>query len=101
MKRTGKSFRPAFPRAVNDKLTAAGLRRALNPPHDDTQDILHGVTVKDPFRPLEKLDAAETTAWEARENQKYKDFVRSTEAVEAEVIAFLNNARPKGMREGM
>jgi len=62
----GKSKRPAF--------TKAALKRALNPPHDDTQAILHGKLVKDPFRPLENLDAPETKAWVARHNQRFEDY---------------------------
>ncbi len=76
----GKSKRPAF--------TKAALKRALNPPHDDTQAILHGKLVKDPFRPLENLDAPETKAWVARHNQRFEDYMRDVKHVEAEVIEF-------------
>jgi len=89
----GKSKRPAF--------TKAALKRALNPPHDDTQAILHGKLVKDPFRPLENLDAPETKAWVARHNQRFEDYMRDVKHVEAEVIEFFKNAQPRGMRETM
>lgn len=88
-----KSPRSAFSRK--------SLRRALFPPHDDTQDVLHGVTVKDPFRPLEKLTAKETAAWVARQNKNFDDFMAPVKSVEDEVIKFFNDAAPKGMRETM
>src|ERR1035437_57218 len=94
-------LRHHFSRAANDNISGKRLNRALNPPHDNTEEILHGVTVKDPFRPLEKLDAAETAAWTARENKRFEDFMLPAKNAEAEALAFLSNARPKGMSESM
>ena len=99
MQKDKKSIRPAFSGTAH--VTAAGLRRALDPPHDNTQDVLHGVTVKDPFRPLENLTAPETVAWMARENQKVDDFMQAGKSVEAQVMAFFEKTRPRGMRETM
>ncbi len=101
-----KSLRSHFFHAANDnikspELSKKGLERALNPPHDGTEENLHGVTVKDPFRPMEKLDAPETTAWVARENQRYDDFMRDTKDAEAKALKFLKDARPIGMTETM
>lgn len=36
--------------------------RAL-PPQDGTVEVLHGVSVADPFRPLERADDLATVAW--------------------------------------
>ena len=103
------SLRSLFFRATNDnKKTLASqdtpeqrLKRALNPPNDNTEEVLHGVPVKDPFRPLEKLDAPETSAWAARENKRYDDYMRSAKGTEAEVVKFFNDARPREMYESM
>lgn len=100
------SLRRHFFHAANDNtrspdLSRKSLKRALNPPHDGTQENLHGVTVKDPFRPLEKLDAAETAAWVARENKRYNDFMRDATDAEAGALAFLKSTKPKGMTESM
>ncbi len=83
------------------EIPAEKLQRALFPPHDATEETLHGIKVSDPFRPLEKLDAPETTAWEARENQRYNDFMGTAGSAEAEALAFLEKAVPQGMRESM
>ena len=37
-------------------------------PRSDQVDLLHGVRVADPFRPLEEIDAPETRAWIEAEN---------------------------------
>jgi prolyl oligopeptidase len=81
--------------------TPKGLARALEPPHDDTQDVLHGVTVKDPFRPLENLKAKETADWVARQNKRFDDYIAPMKPAEEEVMKFFAGATPKGMRETM
>ncbi len=101
MKKSKKSARSAFKLAANDNLTAAGLKRALNPPHDGTKEKLHGMIVKDPFRPMEKIDAPETTAWAERENKKFSDFMAPAKDAEAQALAFLEAAVPQGRRETM
>ncbi len=101
-----QSLRRFFYRAANDNrkpsdIPEKDLKRALNPPHDDTQEVLHGVTVRDPFRPLEKLDALETAAWVARENKKFDDYMRPSKSAEAQALDFFNKARSVGMYESM
>ena len=32
-------------------------------PTADVKDVLHGITIQDPFRPLEEIDSAETRTW--------------------------------------
>ncbi len=81
--------------------TPKGLTRALEPPHDKTQDVLHGITVKDPFRPLENLTAKETADWVARQNKRTDDELAPMKPVEDEVMKFFAGATPKGMRESM
>jgi prolyl oligopeptidase len=88
-----KSLRSAF--------SKRRLRRAFFPPHDGTQDVLHGVRVKDPFRPLENLAAPETSAWVARQNKNFDDFMAPVKDIEAEAVEFFKNAATKGMRETM
>lgn len=107
--KTIKSLRRLFSRAAaNDNnnppssdLSKKNLERALNPPHDATEEVLHGVTVKDPFRPLEKLDAAETAAWISRENKRFQDFMSDAKSTEAAVIKFFDSTRSSGMIESM
>ncbi|MBI3441713.1 MAG: S9 family peptidase [Proteobacteria bacterium] len=97
MEKDDKSLRPVFTRASNDNkgpsdISEEGLRRALNPPHDNTQEVLHGVTVKDPFRPLENLDAPDTVAWAARQNQQFEDYIKGSDASMASATEFLTKA---------
>jgi prolyl oligopeptidase len=103
MKKTAKSVRSYFNLAANDNLTPDGLKRALNPPHDNTEENLHGTPVKDPFRPLENLSAKETTEWAARENKRFEDYMADLPAkdFEAKAIAFFDKARAQGERESM
>ena len=50
------------PRASTGVTATAGR---IPPPRDGTVDILHGVTVPDPFRPLEDPSRADVQAWVA------------------------------------
>jgi prolyl oligopeptidase len=68
------------------------LRRALYPPHDDTQEVLHGIVVQDPFRPLENLNAPETTAWVQRQNKQFLDYIADVRESETAASAFLSDA---------
>jgi prolyl oligopeptidase len=102
------SLRPTFSRvhgkktATNDNATPSDpLARALLPPHDDTREVLHGVTIEDPFRPLENLETPETAAWVTRENKKFDDFMQTSKDVEADALSFLEKAVPQGKRETM
>jgi len=38
-------------------------------PHSNTLDDYHGISVADPYRPLEDLDSAPTRAWVEAENK--------------------------------
>lgn len=93
--------------AINDNLVAPPLtdqqrlERALNPPHDDTTEILHGRSVKDPFRPMENLDSAETAAWAARENKRFDDYMKDTKGTQKAVLDFFKRSKPHGMYESM
>src|SRR6266446_683644 len=49
---------PAFAQA-----SAVHLLDLVEAPRDDTVDILHGVTIPDPFRPLEDSARADVKAW--------------------------------------
>ena len=75
--------------AANDNLR---LERALQPPHDNTNDVLHGRTVPDPFRPLEKIDAPETSGWIGRQNTRFEDYISAAGKKRAEVNKFLTDA---------
>ncbi|MBL8838417.1 MAG: S9 family peptidase [Alphaproteobacteria bacterium] len=48
-----------------DSAAATGMAAA---PRDATIDVLHGVAVADPFRPLENVDDPATSAWVAAED---------------------------------
>ena len=79
-------------KSLGSSLSAAGLRRALLPPHEDTQEVLHGVILKDPFRPLENLDAPETAAWLQRESEKFARYIAHSKKSEKATSAFLTDA---------
>lgn len=73
-------------------LSSSQLDRALNPPNDNTVDVLHGVPVSDPFRPLENMDAPETTAWLRRQQAQFTDFISSQNTSIKNVTDFLTDA---------
>lgn len=50
------------------RLDPRGRPGSREAPSDDTVDILHGVRVPDPFRPLEDLSRADVRAWIAAED---------------------------------
>lgn len=85
------------------QFSKAALKRAFNPPHDDTAEILHGELVKDPFRPFENFQSPETAAWVARENKNTDDEINTPEskAIQQEIINFFRGAVPRGRRESM
>lgn len=88
----GTSYAPG--EGPGGDIPAEKLQRALAPPHDATEYDLHGQTVKDPFRPLESLDAPETMAWRERENRQFDDYIAPVEATRSHVLQFLESARP-------
>jgi prolyl oligopeptidase len=88
-------------KSLSSAPSAKGLRRALNPPHDNTSEVLHGVTVNDPFRKMEDFHAPETLSWVQRQAQKLKDFMAGTDGTEEAVMDFFRGAAARGMRETM
>ena len=97
MEESDVSLSSAFSSAANDnvgllELSENGLHHALNPPHDNTQGAMHKVTVNDPFRPLENLEAPETAAWVQRENKQFLDYISDASKSEKAAVAFLTDA---------
>ena len=73
-----------------DRVSYPEARRA------DHQDTYHGVTVPDPYRWLEDLDSAETTAWVAAENKAtfaYLEKVQSRGVIKERLTALWNYER--------
>jgi len=69
------------------------LTRAGNPPVDNNQvDVLHGIPVSDPFRPLENLDAPETAKWVAGQNKTFESFIVGSEEGMQRAETFLTDA---------
>lgn len=66
MFRFGALFGSALIAATSGPLSAAAIKYPPAPRADQVDDY-HGVTVADPYRPLEDLDAAKTRAWVAAE----------------------------------
>ncbi len=100
------SIRHIFFHAANDNAGASGisddrLRRALFPPHDDTQETLHGVIVKDPFRPLEALDDPSTAEWVSRQNDNFRDSIAESKEAMKSVLTFLMTTATKEVPETM
>ncbi len=71
-------------------------QRSPNYPHTrraDTVDILHGVEVPDPYRWLEEIDAEETQAWIAAQNQltfAYLDQIPAREKIHQRITELWN-----------
>ena len=53
----------AAPAVGQSAAPAAAPSPALPPPRDNTVDILHGITIPDPFRPLESTERKDVAAW--------------------------------------
>lgn len=70
-------------RAKRYGLTAAFNRVAPPPPapRDNTIDVYHGVKIADPFRPLENLDAAATSEWVEKQNERFQRFIENSPAL--------------------
>jgi prolyl oligopeptidase len=73
----------------------------LAAPTDGTAEVLHGVRVEDPFRPLEDTSRADVQAWIAAEDQQARA-VLASDPLHPRVVAFLQAAgrypRNGGMR---
>ncbi len=86
--RTGATRRTVLAGGVaSGVLIAAGSARAqallaagdaMPPaPQDGTTDIFHGVTIPDPFRPLEDSTRADVRAWVAAQDQQGRAYLKS------------------------
>src|SRR5690348_12447408 len=56
-----------------------------NPPtrQDDTVDVLHGVTIADPYRWLEDGESAETRAWVDSQNERTRELLGAIPQMQA------------------
>ncbi len=63
----------------------------MGAPSDGTAEILHGVRVEDPFRPLEDPSRADAQAWIAAQDQQARALLEA-DPVHARVVAFLQAA---------
>jgi prolyl oligopeptidase len=66
-----------------------GLKRALNPPHDDTVTNLHGYEVHDHFRPLENIESEEVGDWVDRQNERFQEYIAGTDEVQKSARDFV------------
>ena len=56
--------------------TEAGTGAALPPaPSDETADVLHGISIPDPFRPLENSQRADVKAWIAAQDERARAYL--------------------------
>ncbi len=68
-------------------------QKALNPPIDNNViDEKHGYKISDPFRPLENLDAPETSAWVDAQNKKFSDYISTQNTTIDQTAAFMEDA---------
>ena len=73
-----------------------GLKRALNPPHDDTVTNLHGYEVHDHFRPLENIESEEVGDWVDRQNERFQEYIAGTDEVQKSARDFVEKIlKPK------
>lgn len=71
-------------------LTPAGGHLRL-PPSDATVDVLHGVRIADPFRPLEDAGRADVQAWVAQEDERARALVEA-DFLHRDVTRFLRES---------
>ena len=64
--------RPALAQVPADTAGATALPPA---PSDQTADVLHGISVPDPFRPLEDVERADVKAWIAAQDQRARAYL--------------------------
>ena len=80
---------PAFAQAANGLVAATGDLPA--PPHDDTVQILHGVSIPDPYRPLEDIARADTKAWIEAQDARARGMIDAL-PIRKQLHDFLNAA---------
>ncbi len=68
-------------------------------PRDNTFDIIHGKKIKDPFRPLEKMESIDTHDFIRGQNERFEDLVKDDIAGRnfAANVAELMNTKFDGM----
>lgn len=87
---------------LSHTISADAARRALNPPHDNSQvETLHGVAVRDPFRKLEEYTDPQVVAWSRRETEAFDDYIKPVMPAFNEAVSFLKGTIPTVMRESM
>lgn len=69
-------------------LGASGLDAAPAAPSDGTVEMLHGIRVEDPFRPLEDTSRGDVQAWIAAQDGQARALLEGN-PVHARVVAFL------------
>ncbi|MGE0492970.1 MAG: prolyl oligopeptidase family protein [Vulcanimicrobiota bacterium] len=62
-------------RTAQIKLPQGKQQAYPDAPNDNTEEEIHGVTVADPFRPLEKLNAPQTRAFVQEENRLTEEYL--------------------------
>lgn len=60
--------------------------RPIHAPRDGTVDVYHGVSIPDPYRPLEDLNSSQTQQWAASEEARFRLFIGDTYEVEARKV---------------
>jgi prolyl oligopeptidase len=82
--------------AAAPSLAASGGLTYPTPPSDGTVDTYYGTQVADPYRPLESIDSAATTAWvsaEARLTRSYLDAIPQRDAIKSHLQSMVNYER--------
>jgi prolyl oligopeptidase len=78
---------PAFAQPAPSQLGGTDLGTSVAP-SDSTVEILHGIRVEDPFRPLEDPSRADVQAWIAAEDRRARALLEGN-PLHARVTAFL------------
>ncbi len=82
--------------AAAPSLAASGGLTYPAPPSDGTVDTYYGTQVSDPYRPLESIDSAATTAWvsaEAALTRSYLDAIPQRETIKSHLQSMVNYER--------
>ncbi len=84
---------PNAPAPLVYTISEAKKKKALNPPIDNTVvEEKHGYKISDPFRPLENLDAPETTAWVDAQNATFANYISAQKETIDKTAAFMEDA---------